>query len=121
MISTDEPSKIVEVDTTATLKWNLNGVPNGQEVFSILYNKDNKEIQILIVTINSNTENTKLGYAPNNNPFEQNRLNGDVSLNNGKGTVIVTISKIQYNESGAFILDIFKTENLNVTVDVQGN
>ena len=122
IISTDEASKIVEVDTTATLKWNLNGVLNEREIYSILYNKDNKEITILsVITISSNTLNVKLDYSSNNNPFEENRLKGNVNLNNGNGTVIVEISKIQYDESGVFTLEIFKTEKLNATIDVQGN
>ena len=121
IISIDEASKIVEVDTTATLKWNLNGVSDGRESLSIIYIKDNKEIQILSISISSNTENLKMDYASNNNPFEQNRLKGDLSLTNGNGALTVEISNIQYDESGVFILEIFKTEKLNVTVDVQGN
>ena len=55
------------------------------------------------------------------NPFGENRLKGNVNLNNGNGTVTFEISNIQHNESGVFILDIFKTEKLSVTVDVKGN
>ena len=62
-----------------------------------------------------------MSYETNNNPFEQNKLKGELSLTNGNGALSVEISNIQYNESGVFILDIFKTEKLNVTVDVQGN
>ena len=62
-----------------------------------------------------------MSYDTYNNPFEENKLKGNLSLTNGNGALSVEISNIQYDESGVFILDIFKTEKLNVTVDVQGN
>ena len=62
-----------------------------------------------------------MNYNTNNNPFEENRLKGNLNLNNGNGTLSVEISNIQYNESGVFTLEIFKTEKLNVILDVQGN
>ena len=121
VISSGGDLTIVEVGTTATLKWNLIGVP---DTVTTVYNIFYYDIKIFESTDSSNTVNKALAYEPNNNPFEQNKINGTLNLNNGNGTLIVTISNVQYNESGVFSFGFQSfvgiKEDVNITLDVQG-
>ena len=121
VISSGGDLTIVEVGTTATLKWNLTGVP---DTVTTVYNIFYYDIKIFESTDSSNTVNKPLAYEPNNNLFEQNKINGILNLNNGNGTLIVTISNVQYKESGVFSFGFQSfvgiKEDVNITLDVQG-
>ena len=121
VISSGGDLTIVEVGTTATLKWNLIGVP---DTVTTVYNIFYYDIKIFESTDSSNTVNKALAYEPNNNPFEQNKINGTLNLNNGNGTLIGTISNVQYKESGVFSFGFQSfvgiKEDVNITLDVQG-
>ena len=70
-----EEPRIFEVNTTATLIWNLDSVPGGIVIYFIYYYKNNNKVNILHRTLTANTFDEQIGYAPINNPFEENRIN----------------------------------------------
>ena len=122
----DEELKIVEVNSTASLKWNLHGIPNGRIFYLIYYNKTGKMHSLLYAGLRSNNSDYIMIYNRNNNsPFSRSRINGYLKLNNGNGTLTVTISNVQYRESGVFTLEILIIDGLieeeaNSTLDVRG-
>ena len=120
MPSDGESSKIFEVNTTAKLKWNLTGIPNGQEFYNIKYVKDNKEILLAITTLISNDATEPVKYQTN--PFDKNRISGSINLVNGSGTATFELKNIQYNEYGDFVFEtvISSKEKLGIAVEVQG-
>ena len=125
IVSSDgKTSQIFEVNTTATLEWNLFNFPNEIEVLNILYTKDktNKEIRIATTQINSHNNTKMLGYNPKDNPFDQNRISGSLNLVNGNGTVIFELKNLEYDEDGVFTLkSIFKVKDeFGISVRVQG-
>ena len=125
IVSSDgKPSQIFEVNTTATLEWNLFNFRNGLEFFNIVYTKDKTNIEIVIASaqIYSNNETTPLGYSPKDNPFDQNRISGSLNIINGNGTVILELKNLQYDEDGVFALKSFVKfkDEFGITVKVQG-
>ena len=118
--------RIFEVGTTATLQWNLNGVSNGLTAYQVFYYNNKNKIQILSATPAKNNLDRSMNYVPNNNPFEENRINGHLKLSNGNGKLTFTLSNIQYDESGVFSFDftpateIINKASVNLTLDVQG-
>ena len=124
IISKIEGVKITEVNKTASLKWNLNGVPDGTTVYKMFYIKDERKDEILSYTPTTNTINSPLNPIVNKKIFK-NRMSGNLSLTNGDGAVTFTLSDVQYDESGVFNLDIQVftggiQENVSSTLDVQG-
>ena len=112
-----------EIDSSATLRWNLFGFPDVYIIYRIAYYKNNKR-EILLSTIRNIKVNQALNYNPNNNPFERKRISGNLHLNNGNGTLTIILSNVQYNESGVFSLEIISLaarygEVNNITLDVQ--
>ena len=95
-------------------------MPGVTTVYNIFY----YDIKIFQHNDQKNTVNKALAYAPDNNPFEQNKINGTLNLNNGNGTLIVTISNVQYKKSGVFSFDFQSfvgiKEDVNITLNVQG-
>ena len=106
------------------MKWNLTGIQNEFEVFNIVYTKDktNKQIKISGEQIDSHNEKTTLGYEPNRNPFDQNRINGSLNIINGNGTVIFELKNLQYDEDGVFTLKscVIVKDEFGISVKVQG-
>ena len=96
--------------------------PNGFEVFNIIYTKDktNKEIMIATTQIDSHNETKILNYDKNSNLFSQDRISGSINLINGNGTATFELKNLQYDEDGVFMLEIFRSEKLGMTVEVQG-
>ena len=121
--SNGKTSQIFEVNTTATLEWNLVNFPNELELLNILYTKDktNKEILIATTQINSHNDTTTLNYF-DDNPFDQNRISGSLNITNGNGTVILELKNLQYDEDGVFTLKgIFVVKDeFGISVKVQG-
>ena len=117
--------KIFEIGTTATLQWNLNGVPDGSTIYNVFYYINKKKIQIFNRGLLTNTYDKSLSVEENNQ-FDRNRLGGHLKLSNGNGKLTVTLLNVQYNESGVFMLDmtVVGTPNIqeksNSTLDVQG-
>ena len=103
----EEDSKIIEVNTKTTLKWKLQNVPIGRSFYDIYFFINGDKLRLLYSYPNKNSVNESLynyyeSVVPNNNIFVEKRLRGHLELNNGNGTLIVTISNVQYNESGLF-------------------
>ena len=98
--------------------------PNEVEVLNIVYTKDKTNKQILIANPQINTHNATiaLGYKPNDNPFDQNRISGSLNIINGNGTVILELKNLQYDEDGVFTLkSIVKVKDeFGISVKVQG-
>ena len=115
--------KVFEIGSNVTLRWNLVGVPYGTSIYNIFHYKNSKKNLILSTSSLFSTENRILNYTLNNNPFEWNRISGNLNLNNGNGTLAINISNVQYNESGVFSLefDSYYGDNTtsNITLDVQ--
>ena len=115
--------KVFEIGNNVTLRWNLVGVPYGTSIYNIFYYRNDKKNQILSTSSRFSTVNSILNYTLNNNLFEQNRISGNLNLNNGKGTLTINISNVQYNESGVFSLELdsYAGDNTtsNITLDVQ--
>ena len=123
VVSNKGNSKAFEVGSNATLRWNLIGVPSRKSIYEIFYYKDDKKNRILSTSSRFSTENRILDYNLNNNPFEWNKISGNLNLNNGNGTLSINISNVQYNESGVFSLEFeslagYNIKN-NITLDVQ--
>ena len=120
-------SKIIDVNTTATLKWNLNGVPsNATSGYNVYKFKNDDKIRILtLIPVFNNTVSNSLDYfKSHHNPFQENRIRGHLNLTNGNGTLIVKLLNAQYNESGVFSFEYHwfnggKREEINSTLDVQ--
>ena len=103
----EEDSKIIEVNTKTTLKWKLQNVPIGRSFYDIYFFINGDKLRLLYSYPERNSVNKSLAYyykdaVPNNNIFVDKRIRGYLELNNGNGTLIVTISNVQYNESGLF-------------------
>ena len=100
------------------MEWNLNGISDKTEFYSILYNG----ITIANAKTTTHDETTPLVYFQKDNPFSQDRINGSLNLINGNGTVIFKLKDLRYDEDGVFELEIFITSNekLGVSVKVQG-
>ena len=98
------------------------GVPYGTSINNIFYYKNGKKNLILSTSSRFSTENRILDYNINNNPFEWNRISGNLHLNNGNGTLTINILNVQYNESGVFKFDSSlagDNATSNITLDVQ--
>ena len=109
------------------MQWNLNGVPDGLSIYQIFYNFEKKKIRFLSSTLSSYTVDLKINFVKIiYNRFEESRINGHLKLINGNGKLTVTISNVQYNESGVFSFDFTSTDDLdkkgnaNFVLDVQG-
>ena len=116
--------KVFEIGSNATLRWNLIGVPYGTSIYNIFYYKNDKKNLILSTSSRFSTENSILNYTLNNNPFDWNRISGNLNLNNGNGTLTINILNVQSNESGVFSLEFesslaWNNATSNITLDVQ--
>eukprot|EP00111_Clytia_hemisphaerica_P001855 TCONS_00005213-protein len=88
-------TKISKLNSTATLKWNLNGVVGNSPatVYSVHYNQDkNAFLQIFEL---SNTFTKPLTVQ--NDPFN-GRVSGTITLNNGNGVLSVELQNVQYED-----------------------
>ena len=118
--------KIFEVGTTATLKWNLNGVLDGTTIYQISYSRNGSEFRLLTDTPDKASLDISMNYVTENNPIDKNRISSNLKLIDGNGTLTVTLSNIQYNESGVFKLqftpinDFTNKASVNSTLDVRG-
>ena len=106
------------------MKWDLNGVPGGTTNYLIYYIKGGNKDKILSYISDTNTTDRVMDISTNNNPFE-NRISGNLNLTNGNRTLTVTLSDVQYVESGLYNLDIQTfpgsiRENVDSILDVQG-
>ena len=116
--------KVFEIGSNATLRWNLIGVPYGTSIYNIFYYQKYKKNRILSTSSRFSTENRILNYTLNNNPFDWNRIAGNLNLNNGNGTLTINILNVQSNESGVFSLEFesslaWNNATSNITLDVQ--
>ena len=89
------------------MKWKLQNVPIGRSFYDIYFFINGDKLRLLYSYPERNSVNKSLAYyykdaVPNNNIFVDKRIRGYLELNNGNGTLIVTISNVQYNESGLF-------------------
>ena len=123
VVSNEGNSKVFEIGSNATLRWNLIGVPSRTSIYEIFYYKNDKKNRILSTSSRFSTESRILDYNLNNNPFEWNRVSGNLNLNNGNGTLTINILNVQSNESGVFSLEFTSSAGYNVknniTLDVQ--
>ena len=123
VVSNEGDSKVFEIGSNVTLRWNLIGVPYGTSIYNIVHYKNDNKNLILSTSSLFSTENRILDYTLNNNPFEWNRISGNLHLYNGNGTLTINISNVQYNESGVFSLefDSYAGDNAtsNINLDVQ--
>ena len=123
VVSNEGDLKVFEIGSNATLRWNLIGVPYGRSIYNIFYYKNDKKNRILSTSSRFSTESRILDYNLNNNPFDWNRITGNLNLNNGNGTLSINISNVQSNESGVFSLELdsYAGDNAtsNITLDVQ--
>jgi len=125
----DADTQISKLNSTATLKWNLNGVVDESvaTLYKVYYNQDKKDF--LQQSINSNTLNTTLNVQQGNDPFN-GRVSGAITLNNGTGVLSVELKNVEYEDSGNFTFEFVSTisinpptiiqEKVDITLDVQG-
>ena len=116
--------KVFEFGSNATLRWNLIEVPSRTSIYEIFYYKNDKKNRILSTSSRFSTETSILNYNSSNNPFEWNRISGNLHLNNGNGTLTIILSNVLSNESGVFSLEFTSSAGCNVksnniTLDVQ--
>ena len=102
------------------MNWNLNGVENIDEYFNVRYFENKKPVIIAYRFTNSQNITGELTYYRQDNPFEPNRISTSVNLVNGNGTVTFGLKNIKYDESGVYMFQMFKTEQLDIFVEVQG-
>uniref|UniRef100_A0A7M5UJR7 Ig-like domain-containing protein n=1 Tax=Clytia hemisphaerica TaxID=252671 RepID=A0A7M5UJR7_9CNID len=119
-----DDTQIFELNTTATLKWNLNGVIDDSLATTYNVHFNDGEKTLLQTSDTSNTFTGTMFLA--NDPFN-GRVSGTVTLNNGNGVVSVELQNVEYEDSGNFTFEFFSAviglqtiENVDVTLDVQG-
>ena len=128
IVSIDGPqTQIFELNTTATLKWNLNGVVKADKnQYNVHYNQSSKDFMQLADNAETlNEELLKKGVVR-----FKDRVSGVLILNEGNGSLSVTLQNVEYEDSGNFSLNIFSytngnpptviNEHVDITLDVQG-
>ena len=100
------------------------GVPYGRSIYNIFHYKNDKKNRILSTSSRFSTENRILNYTLKNNPFDWNKISGNLNLYNGNGTLTINILNVQSNESGVFSLEFESSlagdnATSNITLDVQ--
>uniref|UniRef100_A0A7M5TTZ2 Uncharacterized protein n=1 Tax=Clytia hemisphaerica TaxID=252671 RepID=A0A7M5TTZ2_9CNID len=119
-----DDTQIFELNTTATLRWNLNGVVDKTlaTTYNVHYNDGEKTL--LLTSDTSNTFTRPLTVI--NDAFN-GRVSGAITLNNGTGVLSVELQNVEYEDSGNFTLKFYSAviglqtiENVDLTLDVQG-
>uniref|UniRef100_A0A7M5UN73 Ig-like domain-containing protein n=1 Tax=Clytia hemisphaerica TaxID=252671 RepID=A0A7M5UN73_9CNID len=117
--------QIFELNTTATLKWNVDVIVIDKRVvirYDVHYN-DAPKAFLRGYDARRNTRPMTLA----NDPFN-GRVSGTVTLNNGNRVLSVELQNVEYEDSGNFTLkfvssvwrSLLTIENVAITLDVQG-
>uniref|UniRef100_A0A7M5V1I9 Ig-like domain-containing protein n=1 Tax=Clytia hemisphaerica TaxID=252671 RepID=A0A7M5V1I9_9CNID len=120
-----DDTQIFKLNSTATLKWNLNGVLDDSlaTLYSVYYNQNKN---VFLRTSDTSNNLTKSLTVEKNDPFN-GRVSGTITLNNGTGVLSVELKNVEYEDSGNFTFEFVSTvldslptqEKVDITLDVQ--
>ena len=128
IVSIDGPqTQVFELNTTVTLKWKLNGVVTvDTNQYSVRYNQSSKDVMQVV----DNAETLNEDFLIKDDVRFKGRVSGVLILNEGNGSLSVTLQNVEYEDSGNFSLNIFSytngnpptviNEHVDITLDVQG-
>uniref|UniRef100_A0A7M5UN65 Uncharacterized protein n=1 Tax=Clytia hemisphaerica TaxID=252671 RepID=A0A7M5UN65_9CNID len=120
-----DDTQIFELNTTATLKWNLKGVLDKSFATTYLVHYNHAQNPFLGESYNSNTFTGTMVLV--NDDFN-GRVSGTITVNNGTGVLSVELQNVEYEDSGNFTFEFVSTvlgslptqEKVDITLDVQG-